>query len=197
MAVADPFDEMIEIADAARSNHRHRNSIGQGTGQGDIESLPGAVPVHGREQNLTGAQRHYFARIGDGVDAGRIAAAMGENLPAVRFARLCDALGVDRDHDALVAELFRGLFDEAAPRHRGGIDRDLVGPGSEQCADILDGPDAAAHGERHEAGLRGAPHHLEHDAAVLMARRDVHKSKLVGARPIIGDRRRDRIAGIT
>ena len=36
-----------------------------------------------------------------------MASAMGEDFPAVRFRRLRYFLGVDRDHDALVAEFFR------------------------------------------------------------------------------------------
>ena len=55
---------------------------------------------------------------------------------------------------------------------------------------------AAADGERHEAGFRGAPHHVEHDAAVLVACGDIEKSELVGAGFVIGDGRGDRVAGI-
>ena len=58
------------------------------------------------------------------------------------------------------------------------------------------GAHAAADGERHEAGLGGAPHHVEDDAAVLVARGDVEEGELVGAGGVIGDRRLDRIAGI-
>ena len=105
-------------------------------------------------------------------------------------------LGVDRDHDALVAEFFRRLLDEVAARHRRGVDRHLVGAGRQQRADVLDGAHAAADGERHEAGFRGAPHHIEHDAAVLVARGDVEEGELVGAGFVIGDGRFDRIAGV-
>ena len=55
---------------------------------------------------------------------------------------------------------------------------------------------AAADGERHETGFRGTPHHVEHDAAVFVARGDVEESQLVGAGLVIGDRGLDRIAGI-
>ena len=43
---------------------------------------------------------------------------------------------------------------------------------------------------------RGAPHHVEDDAAVLVARGDVEEAQLVGAGRVIGDGGRDRIAGI-
>src|SRR5207248_2030897 len=83
-----------------------------------------------------------------------------------------------------------------APRHRGGVDRDFVGAGSEQRADIVDGAHAAADSERHKACLRGAADDIEHDAAVLMACSYVQEGELIGARFVIGDRCRDRIPGI-
>ena len=49
-----------------------------------------------------------------------------------------DLLGVDRDDDALVAELVGGFGDEFRPFHRRGVDRDLVGAGQQQLADIVD-----------------------------------------------------------
>src|SRR5271169_2323399 len=104
MAVADALDQMIEIADAAGGDDRHRYGVGNGAGQRKIVTVPGAVAVHRSEQDFPGAERCHFARVSDGVDAGRIAAAMGENLPARRLARFRHALGVDRDHNALVAE---------------------------------------------------------------------------------------------
>ena len=52
------------------------------------------------------------------------------------------------------------------------------------------------HRHRHEAGFRGSAHDVENDAAVLVARRDVEESKLVGAGRVIGDRGLHRIAGV-
>ena len=72
----------------------------------------------------------------------------------------------------------------------------LSAPDVKQRADILNGADAAADGERHEARLGGAPHHVEDDAAVFVAGCDVEKAKLVGAGRVIGDRRLHRIAGV-
>ena len=85
---------------------------------------------------------------------------------------------------------------EGAPGDRGGVDRHLVGARGQQLADVLDRAHAAADGERHEAGLRGAPHHVEDDVAVLVAGGDVEEGELVGAGRVVGDRRLDRIAGV-
>ena len=119
VAVADALDQMIESADAARGDHRHRHRVGDRAGERDVETGPGAVAVHRGEQDFAGAERHHLARIVDRIEPGRIAAAVGENLPAVRLARLRHLLGVDRHHDALVAEFLRRLL----ARRRGGSPR--------------------------------------------------------------------------
>src|SRR5205823_268704 len=132
----------------------------------------------------------------ESIEAGRVAPAMGEDLPSLWRAGLRYLLGVDGDHDALIAEFFCGFFHESAVLHGGGIDRDLVGTGSKQFADIIDAPYAAADGERHEAGLRSPPHHVENDAAVLMARGDVEEAQFVGAGGVIGHPGLHGVAGI-
>ncbi len=121
---------------------------------------------------------------------------MGEDLPAVRGSRRIDPLGVDSHHDALVAELLGGFADEFAAADGSRIDRHLVRARCQQHPNVLDHPHAAADGQRHEAGLRGAADHIEHGAAVLMGGGDVEEGELVGAGGIIGDRRLHRIAGI-
>ena len=80
--------------------------------------------------------------------------------------------------------------------HRFGVDRDLVGAGQQQGADIFQGAHAAAHGQRHEADFRRAPHHIQQGAALFVAGGDVEKAELVGARRVIDHRLLDRIAGI-
>ena len=61
---------------------------------------------------------------------------------------------------------------------------------------IFDVVQRTADGERHEAGLGGAGNHIEQDAAILMAGRDVEKTELVGTRRVIGLGGFDRIAGV-
>ena len=52
----------------------------------------------------------------------------------------------------------------------------LSAPRGKQRADVLDRAHAAADGERHEAGLRRAPHDVEDGAAILVARGDVEEA---------------------
>ena len=78
-----------------------------------------AVAVHRGQQDFAGAERDHFLGVFDGVDPGRVAPAMGEDLPALAAAGALDPLGVDRDHDALLAEFFGRLLDEFAVGDRG------------------------------------------------------------------------------
>src|SRR2546427_6896498 len=66
-----------------------------------------------------------------------------------------------------------------------------------QRANVLDAPDAAAHGERHIDPLSRLSHDAEHDLPVLVRRRDVEEDQLVGALRVVGFGGSHRIAGIT
>ena len=136
MAVANAFDQMVEGADAAAGDDRRAHGVGDGPGERDVVAGLGAVAVHRGQQDLAGAALDRLARERDRIDAGPLAAAMGEDLPAVGFARRRDLLGVDRHDDALVAELVGGLRNEVRVLHRRGVDRNLVGAGQQQLADI-------------------------------------------------------------
>src|SRR5438105_1381955 len=81
MAVANPFDEMVERPDPARGDDRHPHRIGDGAGQRDIEAGFGAVAVHRGQQDLAGAVIREAAGPFDSVDAGRPSPAMGEYFP--------------------------------------------------------------------------------------------------------------------
>src|SRR5690606_4559876 len=78
------------------------------------------------------------------------------------------------------------LFHELGVLHRGGVDRYLVGTRVEQPPDIFHRTHAAADRKRHEAALGRAFHDVEDRIAVLVARRDVEKAKLIRARGVIG-----------
>ena len=86
--------------------------------------------------------------------------------------------------------------DEFGAPHRFGVDGNLVGAREKKRADVVERAHAAADGQRHEAGLGRAPHHVEKNAALLMAGGDVEKAQLVGARRVVDHRLFDRIAGI-
>src|SRR5215208_2457686 len=59
-----------------------------------------------------------MARVSTISKPGLVASAMGEDIPTQGLAGLRHSLGVDRDHDALVAELLRRLLHKCTPRNR-------------------------------------------------------------------------------
>src|SRR5689334_25163233 len=86
MAVADALDEMIERADTARGDNRHRNGICHRASERDIKAGTRAVAVHGGEQDLAGAKRDNFFRISDRIEPCGFAPALSEHLPAALLA---------------------------------------------------------------------------------------------------------------
>ena len=106
---------------------------------------------------------------------------MGEDLPA---AGSC-ALRIDRNRNALRAELPGGFAHEFRSGNGSRVYGDLVGAGQQQAADILHRADAAAHRHRHEAAVGRAAHHIEDRIPLLVARGDIQEAKLVGARSVV------------
>ena len=193
---AHALHQMVERAHPAAGDDRHVDRIRDRPRQLEVEARPRAVAVHRREQDLARAERNHLARILHRVDSGRLAAAMGEDLQPLPLAVQPDTLRVDGDDDALRAELLRRLPHQIAIGDDGRVDRDLVRAGFQQLAHVLDAAHAAADRQRHEAALRGALHHVENGAAVLVTGGDIEEAELVRAGLVIGCRRLDRIARI-
>ena len=87
-------------------------------------------------------------------------------------------------------------MDEIRIAAGGGVDRDLVGAGVQQGADVVDGADAAADGQRHEDDFRRAANDVEHDLAAFVAGGDVEEDELVGPLFFVARSDRHRIAGV-
>jgi hypothetical protein len=73
----------------------------------------------------------------------------------------------------------RSGFSTAAVMIERRHDRDLVGTRVEQVPHVLERAHATADGERHEDRLGGPRDHVEDDATLLMAGRDVQEGDLV------------------
>ena len=93
----------------------------------------------------------------------------------------CPALGVDREHDALGAELGRQLVEQLRARERRRVDRDLVGAGVEHRLGVGDRADPAADRERDEDVVGGAPGQVDDRLALVRGGGDVEEHELVGA----------------
>ncbi len=173
MAVAHAFRQVIEFPDAAGGDHWDRHGVGDGARQLEVEAVAGPVAVHGREQDFAGAEAGDFLGVLDGVEAGGVPPAVGEDLETGTLAAAVDAFGIDGDNDRLRSEFLRSFAHDFAPFDGAGVDGHLVGAGKQQRTHVGDRAHAAADRDRHEALLGGARHHVENDAALLVAGGDV------------------------
>src|SRR5262249_48984002 len=165
-------------------------------GQGKIVALPGTVTVHRRKQDLPGPQCNDFLCVSNGIEPGRVSSAMREDFPAVVFAHLRYLLRINRNHNALIAEFFRGFFHEGPPVDCGRVDRNLVGAAGEELADIVNRAYPAADGERHKACFRRTRHDVVDRVAFFMACGDIEKTKFVRAGCVVGNGSLDRISSV-
>ncbi len=80
--------------------------------------------------------------------------------------------------------------------HGGGVERDLVGPGPQEPARVLDGAYSPAHGERDEDGLRDLLDDVQHRVAIVARRGDIEEDELVCALGVVARRELDRITRV-
>ena len=113
----------------------------------------------------------------DDVEAGRLAAALDDDLPGAR----AGLPGVDGDDDGLAPEPRGAAGDQVRIGDGRRVEGDLVGPGAQHVAHLVHGADATAHGQRDERPSRGSLDDVEQRAATLGGRRDVEEDDLVGA----------------
>ena len=105
-------------------------------------------------------------------------------------------LGVDREHDALVAERAGELVDQLWPLQGRRVDRDLVGAGVEHRLGVGDRADPAADRERDEQLVGDPAGELDDGGALVGGRGDVEQHELVGTRRVIVCGQRHRVAGV-
>jgi hypothetical protein len=182
MALLYSFYQMVQRASAAAGDHRYCDCIGNRPCQADVESGFGAIPVHRGEQYLSSAKCGDVPSEFNSPNSGGPTAAMSEDCPALGPG----SLGIDCNNYALAAEAAGSAFYKAAVINRCGIDRHLIGTGTQKTANIVESSYATAHRQRHETLLRRCAHRFEQDAAVLVARADIEKAELISTGAIIG-----------
>ena len=193
-SLLDAVGQVVEASHATAGDHRHAYRVGHGPGERQIEAVTGAVAIHRGEQDLPCPQRGCGDGPRDHVVSGWGASPVQENLPTFAVG---SSFCVDCDHDALGTELGREVGDQLGSLHRCGVDRDLVSPGAQHHAGIVDTANAAADSEGDEHLLGGSPHHIDHRVAVIGRRRYVEEDELVRAFRVIAGSQLHRVAGVS
>ena len=133
-----------------------------------------AVGVDGVHDDLAGPQVHAFLDPGDGLHAGVVPAAAAEDAELA-----VHALDVSGEDHALAAIPQGGLADEVGVADGPGVDADLVGPAFQHPVEIVQGVDAAAHGEGDEDPAGRLPQDVGEEAPALGGGGDVVENQLV------------------
>lgn len=177
LAGEQDFGHVFQGAGPAARHHGHADGFADATGNDEVEPGFGAVGINGVQHNFSRAQGHGLFGPFNGVQAGFLAATMGEDAPAVGGG----LFGVNGHHDALAAEFFGALTDEFGMGEGAGVDADFVRPGAEHGEHVVHGFDAAAHGEGHEALVRRAFDDVHHGVASVGGGGDVEEDHFIGA----------------
>ena len=105
----------------------------------------------------------------------------GDRNAGVGFDGGRQAPGVDRADDRLAPESAGTGREKLGLGHGGGVERHLVGSGTQDVAHFVDGAHAAADSERHECPARRSPDDIEDRAPSLAGGRYVEEDDLVCA----------------
>jgi len=100
LAENNSVHQMLQVSDAAAGYDRNIEGLGKRASELDIESRPGAVPVHAGQQDLSRTRSLHLPPPRDRIDSCGAASAVREYLPACAI-RVRNAPGIHRDHDAL------------------------------------------------------------------------------------------------
>ena len=84
-AAQEDFSKMFQAACAAGGNHRDADRARNRRRQLAIEAGLRAVRIHGREEDLSGAERRDAARPLDGFQSGLARAAVSQHFPPRRL----------------------------------------------------------------------------------------------------------------
>ena len=89
LAFDHAIGQMLQGAHPARGNNRHADRFAHGASQSQIETVLGTVTIHAGQKDFAGPVLNHASRPFNRVEAGRLAAAMGEDLPACGASLTC------------------------------------------------------------------------------------------------------------
>ena len=104
---------------------------------------------------------------------------------------------VNRDDDALHAELLGALGDQFRTLDRRGVHGDFVGSGAQRRAHVFHGPHPAPYREGNKDGIGDRAHHGQGRRTPLVRGRDIEEDELVRPFAVVDHRLFYRIARIT
>ena len=170
-AVADGRHEVGRSGSAARRDDRDLDALRDGAQEVGVEPSP--VPSRSMDVTSSSPAPRSTARSAQATTSSPVASRppLTTTSQAAVGSRRCGAARIDGDDDRLAPEPRRASGDQVGIGDGGRVERDLVGPGPQDVAHLVDGPHAAADGQRDERPSRGPLDDVEQRAAALRARR--------------------------
>ena len=96
-------NEMVQISDSATGDERHGGYLTHRLQHPDVEAVPGAVTVHGGQQNLACASVNDLVHPTHEIQTGRAPSTVSKHFKATR--RSPTTSGIYGHHHTLTAEL--------------------------------------------------------------------------------------------
>src|SRR5690554_6309867 len=104
MAMGNPVSQMLQSANTAGGDNRHRNRITDSASHTEIKTIFSPVAVHAGEQDFTRAIiRHPHSPL-HRINASWLTPTMGKDFPARGFMLGAYPFCVDGNHDTLGAK---------------------------------------------------------------------------------------------
>src|SRR6266542_1017949 len=193
-SLGEGLGEMLDRSRSPAGHDRHGHCCGHRLKEFQVVALSGPVAVHRRQQDLAGpAGLRGLDRPLNGVALGRRAARLDNDPPPMAV----PPLRVDRHDHALGTEPVRASGQEGGLANGGGVQRDLVRAGPEQCPNVLLAAHTSTDGERDEHLLGGSRDHVERRPPTLDRRRDVEEHQLVATLRVVPRREFHGVARVT
>ena len=178
-AVADRGHEVGRAGGAARRDDRDTRPATV-IARSSAVSNPAPVPSRSIEVTSSSPAPRSTARSAQATASSPVASRPPLTTTSQRVLGTV-APRVDGDDDGLAAEPARAARDQHRVGDGRGVERDLVGAGPQDVAHLVDGPHAAADGQRDERPARRPLDDVEERAAPLGGGGDVEEDELVGA----------------
>jgi len=200
--VGPGIDSRSKVRDSTRptaGNQRHADLSPDGPDQVQVETILGAVRVHGVEQDFPRAQLGRPRAPRDRVQSRPLTAAVGGHLELARgqTRSVASTPDISRQHEDLRAETIRDVGDQAGAGDRCRVEPHLVGPRAQQAVHVFNLANPPADSQRDEHLLGGPTNHVVGRLAVPTAGGDVKEGQFVSALLVITLGQLHGIAGIT
>ena len=140
-------NKILSAPRAAGGDHRHIHSVGHSFQHFQIEAALDTIGVDGVEHHFSRAVINAPFDPGNCLHAGVLPSALGKDPK-----RAFHPLDIGGQHHALISVQPSRVVHQLGVADGPGVDADLIRPAFEHPVKIIQGVDAAAHGQRDEDG---------------------------------------------